>query len=354
MSAVTAPPISVGEMTEEFLAFGERLVAEGRMQPSTFRGWKQILPAMVEIEFRLDGERVRLADLAVRDVSRENITALLYRFAQTNNSKGKLPAPISVRNARSVLGAFFRHVWLDLGLPGERPTVRIEMKAILNRPVEVERPRRYLTLDEQERLLANLKRGSRPSLYHPLVATILGTGLRSAEARGLRWQDITWESDVEGVGGVVTCRGQATEDGGFKPVLKKRRRGVREISISEEALAVLHEQRERLRRKRMPVEGEAFVFPTTSGGTGTMSNLHRAVRAAAKAAGLGPGLGVHDLRHSYAKTMIQDGMPIDILSQFLGHKDVATTAATYLDAEDSIERKGEEAAKVWARQRERR
>ena len=69
------------------------------------------------------------------------------------------------------------------------------------------------------------------------------------------------------------------------------------------------------------------------------SNLFRTL---SKRAGL-PLIRLHDLRHSYATAALASGVPVKVLSQRLGHADIAITLKTYAhvmpgDDEDAARR----------------
>lgn len=60
------------------------------------------------------------------------------------------------------------------------------------------------------------------------------------------------------------------------------------------------------------------VFVTAIGTPIDASNLRRAWRSIAKAAGL-PGVRFHDLRHFHATLLLLNGVPIRTVSERLGH-----------------------------------
>lgn len=67
---------------------------------------------------------------------------------------------------------------------------------------------------------------------------------------------------------------------------------------------------------RSGVERRHHLFPT---------GIQRAVRAAAKEAGIRKHVKTHTFRHSYATHLVERGVPIEKVQALLGHKDIKTT-----------------------------
>lgn len=52
-----------------------------------------------------------------------------------------------------------------------------------------------------------------------------------------------------------------------------------------------------------------------------------------------PLIRFHDLRHNYATLMLRHGVDLKIISDVLGHSDIAITADTYLHPDVSVQKR---------------
>lgn len=75
------------------------------------------------------------------------------------------------------------------------------------------------------------------------------------------------------------------------------------------------------------------LFISRTGRAMDRTNLWRLVNRYATAAGLGPSVGPHTLRHCFATHMLEGGADLRIVQELLGHADVATTQVyTHVDS----------------------
>ncbi len=61
----------------------------------------------------------------------------------------------------------------------------------------------------------------------------------------------------------------------------------------------------------------------------SITSAHNIVKRAVRALGLAPSLSAHDFRHFRATQLLREGMPIEVVQEFLGHADIATTRNIY-------------------------
>jgi len=162
------------------------------------------------------------------------------------------------------------------------------------------------------------------TLYYLAIAT----GMRQGELLGLKWSDLDWEK-----GELTVCR-QLTKKkgGGFELTAPKTKAGIRPISLGNNALDVLDEHREAQNLERQAVgvhwQDQGLVFTSSIGTPIDRSNMRWFFKALLKDAGL-PDIRFHDLRHTAASLMLNNGIPLIVVSRRLGHAQPSITLDVY-------------------------
>ena len=175
---------------------------------------------------------------------------------------------------------------------------------------------RYLRQDELTRLLDALAK-DRNQQVADLFRLLLLTGARRGEVLFATW------AQFDLAVGKWTKPAHAT---------KQNRKHV--IWLSAPARQILQRMYER--RGETP-----WLFPGRSGKKPRRETLYVWKRVLA-AAGIAD-LRTHDLRHSYASTLVNAGFSLPIIGKLLGHSQVATTAK-YAHLYDDVERQATERA----------
>lgn len=162
---------------------------------------------------------------------------------------------------------------------------------------------RFLSQDEIARLLSECDRINHPYLSL-FIRFLLLTGARKGEARTSRWRDM---SLAEGLWRV--------------PVSKNGRS--RRIMLSAAAIEVLDATRRRSLELQQATGPNDYIFPNPRTGT-CYNGFHLAYFKARDAAGL-PDVRIHDLRHTFASLLINNGVSLYEVQELLGHSSVAMT-----------------------------
>jgi integrase len=209
--------------------------------------------------------------------------------------------------------------------------------AALARPPRMERPElRPLSVDETRGLLDS----TRNEPYGPVFALLAGSGLRLGEALGLAWSDLGPDS-------LTVRRSLARADGnGYALAEPKTRRSRRTVPLPAIVMEALARQRTRQDKAKATAgtawqDRDGLVFTDPVGRPLSPTVVSHAFRDAADALGL--SVRLHDLRHTYASTLLRAGVPLKVVSEALGHSSIATTADVYGHLEDTTRRQAADA-----------
>ncbi|UCG23751.1 MAG: tyrosine-type recombinase/integrase [Chloroflexota bacterium] len=84
-------------------------------------------------------------------------------------------------------------------------------------------------------------------------------------------------------------------------------------------------------QERLDANPALFVAHSRNAGGARLSatSAHNVVKRAVKALGLHQSLSAHDFRHFRATQLLREGMPIEVVQEFLGHTDISTTRGIY-------------------------
>jgi len=165
--------------------------------------------------------------------------------------------------------------------------------------------------------------------FEALYWLALTTGMREGELLGLRWQDVDLER------GTCSVRMNVQEAGGrFVIADVKTSYSRRNITLSRVVVEALHRQRVRQYEERLAM-GERWnaaldlVFPNGYGGIMIPDNLAKRSFKRALAKAELPDMRFHDLRHTAATLLLSRGVHLKVVSEMLGHADIAITLRVY-------------------------
>lgn len=164
--------------------------------------------------------------------------------------------------------------------------------------------------------------------YYPIYYLAIHTGMRQGELLGLKWEDI----DLNRRTLQVKRQCVRSRDYGFKFSKPKSKSGVRTIILGQLAVEVLKVQQihitEMQRKAKDEWESYDLVFPNLTGKPINNMHMRRRFYQLLKEAGL-PKIRFHDLRHTAATLMLNNGIPVIIVSRRLGHSKPSITLDVY-------------------------
>ena len=249
----------------------------------------------------------------------------IEKFLSHLATHGKVAASTQ-RQALNAIIFLYKHV---LDIPIEETIEHIRSKKHPRPPV-------VMTKNEVQRALAHM-RG-----LHLLMAKLLyGGGLRLMECIRLRIQDLDFERNTLYVRAAKGGKDRITLfPKTLQPEIKNQFAKVKQIH--EQDLAAGHGEvylPEALARKYKRAAKEfqwQYLFPAKKLSNDPRSNvlrrhhvlesgLQKAVKTAAKQAGILKRVSSHTFRHSFATHLLEDGVNIRVVQELMGHADVKTT-----------------------------
>lgn len=175
----------------------------------------------------------------------------------------------------------------------------------------------------------------------PAIVTAVGTGLRRGELLGLRWPNVNLD------GARIRVMQSLTKlPGGSALSEPKTQRARREIVLPGFVVEVLRRHKAEQNERRLKL-GQAWsdtglVFDRGDGKAMDPDGFSHGFRKLAKSAGF-PGMRLHDVRHAFATSLLEQGVHPAIASAVLGHASPSFTMAVYQHVTDGMQ---EQAAKA--------
>jgi integrase len=222
-------------------------------------------------------------------------------------------SPSTTRNAFHLLSNSLKEA-VEEGILVANPCSHVTL------PTQPHGQERFLTDAEVDRILFHLD-----GRYRLFAELLVGTGLRLGEACGLHAARV----DL-GAQRLQVIETWDPADGAIKAYPKSKRRRV--VPLSDE----LAERLQRWLDQNPPAKtcGKphragrcpgGMLIPGPQGAPMHGPNFERRHwNTAIRHAGIGDAR-VHDLRHSYASHLLQQGIPLERVQMLLGHADIATT-----------------------------
>ena len=192
-----------------------------------------------------------------------------------------------------------------------------------------------------ERIAEMKSKNGRPCIMqaHALVF-LVHTGLRCGEFLALKWSDIDFESRIVTVNKNLSMVYDRDKDG-VRIKHKKARikctktaSGNRIVPLNTKAIAALNSLKAVYRE--MDIVSDS-VAVTRKGTTLSSDQLRRVLRRVLAYAGIDKPFTLHQLRHTFATQALNAGIPITVVSKWLGHANISVTYNTYIHVLESAE-----------------
>lgn len=289
------------------LRLGETAKPKPAREEITFdtlaRGWQAGLVSVRQSTKRDYDKAVRrlkplLGGITVSEINRRDVDAAITHLAARY-------APSTTRKTIVVLKMILRtgveHDHLDkMPTGGSRLALPKSRKRVFE----------PLTPEQVKKLVS-----CTPEYWQPFVQLLLTSGLRRAEAWGLRVQDLDLEV------GIIRVRGQLVKR---ELVELKTDAAYRDVPLPHQTIESL-----RIHLAKVPESELGLLFPTPEGKPVEPSNFYARVWIPTREkAGL-PNLRLHDCRHHVASVLLAQGRSITYVQRLLGHSNPSTLLSIY-------------------------
>ncbi len=221
--------------------------------------------------------------------------------------KAKDLAPSSVKRLHDIINKIMRDA-VRLKQLRSNPVVGIPTPKIPRQSIEV------LTVRQVRKLLETCKGDRYEGVY------VLGAccGMRIGEVLGLTWDCVNLDN------GTINVRNTLWKGKLYPPKTPHSRRTIKLPAIALEAL-------------QRPESSEGYVFATSKGTPLAVPNFHtHHWRPMLKKARLPESLTYHKLRHGAASLMLNQNVPVPVVSRYLGHSNPSITMKIYAHMIDGM------------------
>jgi len=289
--------MQLGKYLEQWL-----VTVKTSVRPKTYEQYRQIVTGyIVPI----------LGHIKLKDVRPDHVQSLYNT---------KLKSGTSNRTVRMIHAVIHRALnqAFKMGIITRNPS------DVVIKPKLIKKEMKTLT-DTQVQTLLLAARGTR---YEGLYLLAVTTGLREGELLGLKWSDLDWVTRHLSVQRQL----QRLSGQGLVFSEPKSASGRRVIALGSATIEKLrehykHQQVERLAAGEQWIEND-LIFPTIIGTPSDGSNFIRNFKSLLHANNM-PIIRFHDLRHTAATLMLQQGIHPKVVQERLGHSQVSMTLDTY-------------------------
>jgi len=288
-------------------------VIGGGLRPSTISMYSFLLKVILP----------KLGDKRITDITGIDIMKYLqYLRDEYKAPDGRVLSEKSVKHHFNILRNIFNYAEKQEVIL-KNPIKKVDPPKLTKRPVDA------LTQKQAQIFFQAL--GGCKLEYRCMMLLMATAGIRRGECLGLQWRDFNFEENTFHIERNVTY----TKMSGIVVAAPKTPCSVRTIPLMEGVkIQLLQLHHEATIRHPNTVLLTAFVFegkesPFLARDPNTAT---RKVREFMKSIGL-PGISPHDLRHTCATLLLENGADIKSVQEILGHADASTTLNFYVKAD---------------------
>lgn len=209
----------------------------------------------------------------------------------------------------------------------------VSLSVIVKNPASVTKPPRVKSremafYDETQAQQLLITAQNTKDRYFALYKLAITTEMRQGELLGIKWNDLNWNQKSLKVHRQLRRK----PGGGFIFAPPKSQAGKRTIILGDSTIGILKEHQEILYQEMLNAgdnwQENDLIFPNTLGTPTQPSKLIKVFKKLIDEAGL-PEIRFHDLRHTAASLMLNNNVPVIVVSRRLGHSQPNITLDVY-------------------------
>ena len=212
--------------------------------------------------------------------------------------------------------------------------------------------RHALTIEQQRCFMEYI--ANHPIYYHwwPMFTILLGTGCRSGEELGLRWQDLDFDKRVISINhSLVYYPANGSNKCVLRVSLPKTDAGIRTIpmlDIVKDAFEMLYEEQKENGFNETEIDGmTGFIFCNRFGSVPNPQTVNHTIKRIANNYNADevvrakkehrdpiilPNFSCHHLRHTFCTRLCENETNLKVIQSIMGHKNIETTLDIYAEA----------------------
>jgi integrase len=285
-------------------------------KPGVAKEYRQLVDRYLVPALRGDLVRIR-----TRELERQHLVALRSELSSENPKTGEKLNGSTIQNAMMPLRAVVRRE-MERGVLNVDPFHKLSMPSRTAKTT-----RRAAERIEAGQLLSVLTDPDRAYL-----AVACYGGLRAGEISALRWEDVDLQEEK---GSIHVLRSFDQKSG--ETVLPKTDKSMRLVWMPPQLVEILEQYRAATAVEfgAERIAPEKLVFTSSTGGNLRSAVVANRMNKVWAAHGL-RRIMLHEARHTYASLAAAAKMPIQVLSNMMGHSSISVTMDLYahLYAED--------------------
>lgn len=260
------------------------------------------------------------------DISPTKIEEYMYYLKNVYKTNRKMPlSPKTIRHHYGTLNLIFSYAEKTEYIISN-PVKKVDVPKLPKHKVNALSKWQVMTFIKEVENLPLMQK----AIYHLLLTT----GIRRGECYGLKWQDI----DLENM--LIHIERNITYVYGYGLIVgpPKTDMSIRDVPLTKHTTSLLNEYKTHLNNIYTVTE-DMYVFPADSSPyePHNPSYITSHMKKFMKRIGL-PDMSPHDLRHTCASILLQNGADIKSVQDILGHADASTTLNYYAKSDMNVMR----------------